>query len=77
MLTRDAVIILADGTKPAQSRLIALEPATGNIKWERPRPEASFNHTTPVLIEANGKTQMVIASSKSLQGVDPADGDGD
>jgi outer membrane protein assembly factor BamB len=74
VLTRDAVLVLADGTKPALSRLIAFDPATGNIKWERPRPEASFNHTTPVLIEVNGKQQLVIASSGALQGVDPSDG---
>ncbi len=74
MLTRDAVLVLADGTKPALSRLIAFDPATGKIKWERPRPEASFNHTTPVLIEVNGKQQLLIASSGALQGIDPADG---
>ena len=74
VLTRDALIVLADGTKPAQSRLIALDPATGNIKWERPRPEASFNHTTPVLIDVNGTTQMIVASSKALQAINPVDG---
>ncbi len=74
VLIRDAVLVLADGTKPALSRLIAFDPATGNVKWERPRPEASFNHTTPVLIQVNGKQQLLIASSGALQGVDPADG---
>jgi outer membrane protein assembly factor BamB len=74
VLTRDAVLVLADGTKPALSRLIAFDPATGSIKWERKRPEANFNHTTPVLIEVDGKPQLVIASSEAIQGVDPADG---
>jgi outer membrane protein assembly factor BamB len=74
ILTRDAVLVLADGTKPALSRLIAFDPATGNVKWERKRPDANFNHTTPLLIEVNGKPQLVIASSGAVQGVDPADG---
>jgi outer membrane protein assembly factor BamB len=74
ILARGAVIVLADGTEPALSRLIAFDLATGDVKWERRRPEASFNHTTPVLIEVNGKPQLLIASSGALQGVDPADG---
>ena len=74
VLTRDAVLVLADGTKPALSRLIAFDHETGTIKWERKRPEANFDHTTPVLIEVNGKPQLVIASSEAIQGVDPADG---
>jgi outer membrane protein assembly factor BamB len=75
ILTRDAVLVLADGTKPALSRLIAFDRASGNIKWERKRPEANFNHTTPVLIEVNGNQQLVIASSGALQGVSPINGE--
>jgi outer membrane protein assembly factor BamB len=75
VLTRDAVLVLADGTKPAISRLIAFDKVTGNVKWERKRPEANFNHTTPVPIEVDGKQQLVIASSSALQGVDPVNGE--
>jgi outer membrane protein assembly factor BamB len=57
ILTLDAVLVLADGTKPALSRLIAFDPATGNVKWERQRPDANFNHTTPVRIEVKGRPQ--------------------
>ena len=74
VLTPDAVLVLADGAKPAHSRLIALDPATGNIKWERKRPEANFNHTTPFMITVQGKSQLVVASSGAIQGLDPADG---
>lgn len=74
VLTRDAVLVLADGTRPEISRLIAFDRTTGNIKWERKRPDANFNHSTPILIEVNGKPQLVIASSGALQGVDPTDG---
>lgn len=74
-LTEDAVLVLADGVRPEISRLIAIDKATGNIKWERKRPGANFNHTTPLRIEVGGKAQLLIASSGSLQGVDPADGE--
>jgi outer membrane protein assembly factor BamB len=74
VLAGDALLVLADGTKSDQSRLIAFDPMTGSIKWERKRPEASFNHTTPVLIDAGGNLQLVIASSGLLQGLNPADG---
>lgn len=75
VLAGDAVLVLADGTKPADSRLIAFDPEKGDIKWEKKRPEANFNHTTPVLIEVNGKQQLVIAASGAVQGVDPKDGE--
>ncbi len=75
ILTRDALLVLADGTKSNISRLIALDPATGDVKWERKRPEGNFNHTTPVLVEVGGKQQLLIASSGAVQGVDPADGE--
>ena len=74
VLAGEVVLVLADGTKSDLSRLIAFDRMSGEIKWERRRPEANFNHTTPVLIEVGGKSQLVIASSGELQGVDPADG---
>ena len=75
ILTRDAVLVLADGTKSNISRLIALDPVTGDVKWERKRPEGNFNHTTPALVEVGSKPQLLIASSGALQGVNPADGE--
>jgi outer membrane protein assembly factor BamB len=74
VLYADTVLILADGTRPAISRLIAIDRETGVLKWERKRPTANFNHTTPLLAEVAGKAQLLIASSEALQGVDPRDG---
>lgn len=74
LLCRETVLILADGTQPAISRLIAVDKETGVLKWERKRPAANFNHTTPVLVEVGGKAQLLVASSGALQGVDPKDG---
>jgi outer membrane protein assembly factor BamB len=74
ILVDDVVLILADGTKPEHSRLIAFDRATGDVRWEKKRPEANFNHTTPLQIVVDGKPQLLIASSGALQGVDPKDG---
>lgn len=75
VIVGDVVVVLADGTKPAESRLIAFDPEKGDIKWEKKRPDANFNHTTPVLIEVGGKKQLVIAASGAVQGIDPKNGD--
>lgn len=74
VLTEDAVLVLADGTKPALSRLIAFDRETGKVKWEQKRPKANFSHSTPVLVTVKGKPQLLIASSGAVEGVDPANG---
>jgi outer membrane protein assembly factor BamB len=74
VLYRDAVLVLADGTQPKQSRLIAFDTKTGAIKWERARPNSSFGHSTPLLVDVNGKPQLLVSASGTVQGLDPADG---
>jgi outer membrane protein assembly factor BamB len=74
VLFGDTVLVLADGTMPKNSRLIAYDKRSGDIRWERARPTSNFNHTTPVPVEVNGKTQLLVASSSAVQGLDPADG---
>src|SRR5262245_47291177 len=74
ILYRDTVLVLADGTQPKISRLIAFDTKTGEIKWEQKRPTASFNHSTPVLVEVNGKQRLLVSASGAVQGVDPVDG---
>jgi outer membrane protein assembly factor BamB/photosystem II stability/assembly factor-like uncharacterized protein len=74
VLYRDTVLVLADGTKPSQSRLIAFDTRTGDVRWEQPRPGANFNHTTPLRIDVQGGPQLVVASSSALQGLDPGNG---
>jgi outer membrane protein assembly factor BamB len=56
------------------SRLIAFDRKTGDVKWDEKRPRQNFSHSTPVLAKIKGKTQLLVAASNALQGVDPADG---
>ncbi len=71
---QDTVLVLADGTQPKNSRLIAFQSKTGEIKWEQPRPTNSFSHSTPVLVRVQDKPQLLVSASKAVEGLDPADG---
>lgn len=68
------VLILADGIRPKDSRLIAFDAKTGDIRWQEARPTMSFSHGTPLLIDVAGKSQWVVAASNALQGLDPSNG---
>lgn len=74
VLYQDNVLVLADGTQPKHSRLIAYQRESGEIKWERERPTANFSHSTPVLVKVDDKPQLLVSASNAVQGVDPADG---
>ena len=74
LIYQNAVLVLADGTQPKHSRLIAVDRKSGDILWEQPRPKANFSHSTPVLIQVQGKPQLLVSASHAVQGIDPANG---
>jgi len=71
VLYRDTVILQCDQLDKL-SRMVAFDCNTGAVKWEQARPDVSFSHSTPVLAEVAGKTQLLSAASNALQGLDPA-----
>jgi len=73
ILYKDLLILCADQNQK-KSRIIAFDRATGAIKFEVPRPNVAFAHSTPVLADAAGKSQLLVAASNSLQGLDPESG---
>ena len=73
LLYEDTVLLQCDAVDKT-SRLVAFERKTGELKWERQRPEQRFSHSTPTLVRIKDKPQLLIAASTALQGVDPADG---
>lgn len=73
LLHGGTVILDCDQTGKTSS-IIAFDTASGEIKWEAKRPETGFAHTTPVIATIAGKPQMLVAGSKSLQGLDPSSG---
>lgn len=74
VLFGDTLLVLADGNQPKESRLIAFDKKTGDIKWEKKRPNATFSHSTPVVLDVKGKPQLIVSASGALQGLDPTDG---
>jgi outer membrane protein assembly factor BamB len=56
------------------SRLLAFGGKSGELKWEQKRPDADWTHSTPLLAEIKGKTQLLVAGADALQGLDPATG---
>ncbi|WP_254508052.1 PQQ-binding-like beta-propeller repeat protein [Anatilimnocola floriformis] len=73
ILHRGQLLVLADRNQK-KSTLTAFEPATGKMLWESKRTGA-FTHTTPVVIEAAGKSQLLVTASGELQALDPASGE--
>jgi outer membrane protein assembly factor BamB len=72
VLYRDTVLLQLDGVK--NSRLAAFDRKTGEVRWVEKRPRCGFSHSTPVLAKVGGKTQLLVAASDAVQGVDPGDG---
>lgn len=56
------------------SSLLAVDLATGRIRWETPRAEAAGSFGTPVLWRNAGEPQLVLAGTAQLRGYALADG---
>ncbi len=68
-----AVIQLGDRNN-RQATLTAYNAADGHVLWNQKRPDVAFAHSTPVIVDHQGKPLMLIASSNALQGLDPTNG---
>lgn len=57
--------------------IAALDKATGKLKWKQPRQsdaKKTFSFCTPLVIEVNGRTQIISAGSNIVSALDPRDG---
>ncbi len=69
----DKVLMLCDKNNRHAS-LTAFDAKTGEVAWEVKRPDVAFAHSTPVVAEVDGKSQILVSASNAIQGLDPADG---
>jgi outer membrane protein assembly factor BamB len=69
---RDLVIFNQDDDLSAY--LLAVDAATGEERWRTPRPDMLAGYAVPVLCEANGRIDLVVAGTGKLKGYDPATG---
>jgi outer membrane protein assembly factor BamB len=74
ILYRGQLLVLADRNEK-KSTLTAYDSKTGDVLWEKQRPDGAFDHTTPVVIDNSGQMQMLVAASGELQAIDPATGE--
>lgn len=69
----ETIVLQCDETG-GESRLIAFDRKTGDVKWEEKRPGVGFAHSTPVLATVGKELQLLLAASNAVQGADPATG---
>jgi outer membrane protein assembly factor BamB len=75
ILYKDTALFLCDLTKSSKtSNLLAFDLATGDIRYKEPRPDSDWTHSTPVLVNMAGKTQLLVADASGPQGLDPSTG---
>ena len=75
ILVDDKLVLSCDGTDV--QFIVALDRATGKIVWKTPRsvkPAKGFAFCTPLLIEVNGKRQIVSGGPDAVYAYDPQDG---
>jgi outer membrane protein assembly factor BamB len=56
------------------SFLLAVETATGKVRWRGKRGPSRIAHTTPVLHRHEGRLEILSNAGDVIQGFDPADG---
>lgn len=75
-----ADVVAKDGTgKPAESYLVAHDLQTGKERWKSARmtgapAEEGDAYTTPVLVDVDGQTQLIVMGANHLDAYDPATG---
>ncbi|MST00264.1 MAG: hypothetical protein EXS32_16655 [Opitutus sp.] len=80
VLFGDTVLLLCSMAKASDSCLIAFDKASGEEKWRAKFPDMGFAHSTPVLMDVNGKPQLLVLASgasvkaNALRSLDPATG---
>jgi len=80
ILYQDTLILLCAMAEKKDSKIIAFDKHKGEVKWEQKLPNTGFGHSTPVIVEIQGKPQMLFCASggspsaEALQSFDPADG---
>jgi outer membrane protein assembly factor BamB len=80
ILHGNTVILLCAMARSSDSCVIAFDKASGEVRWREKFPDMGFGHSTPVIIQVNGKPQMLVLASgasqkdNALRSLDPATG---
>jgi outer membrane protein assembly factor BamB len=80
VLYGDRILLSCAMANAADSRLVSFSKTDGRVVWETKLPRIGVGHTTPLLIDVQGKPQVIVVGAgagdfgESLQSFDPADG---
>lgn len=72
ILHKDLVII--NGDQDAEAYIVAYDKKTGQERWRIDRPHRTRSYCAPLIVDAGGKTQMVLAGSMTVTSYDPDTG---
>ncbi len=72
MLLPDKLIFTCDNE--TDSFIEALDPVTGDVIWHKPRKGLRSSWSTPVVLENNGSTELLVYGVSWLTALDPKDG---
>lgn len=70
---RDTIILNAD--QDGDGYLVALDQATGRERWRTARPNNTRSYCAPLIIEVNGRKQLVLSGSLCVAAYDPDTGE--
>ena len=73
--TNESLVIVVCDQQSKASTIYAFDGNSGEIRWERKRPNVTWAHSTPLLAKVGGKTQLLTATHNGPQGLDPATGE--
>ncbi len=72
VLYKDTVIL--NGDQDAVAWIVALDKSTGNERWRTDRPNRTRSYCPPLIVDADGRQQLVLTGSKCTAGYDPDTG---
>lgn len=65
--------LMGPGTATGPGFLVAIDTATGRVRWRQERtPQPGWG--TPIVIRAGGRDELIISSSRRVEAFDPATG---
>jgi outer membrane protein assembly factor BamB len=67
-------LLIVNGDQDAEAYIVALEQATGKERWRVDRPHRTRSYCAPLIVEAAGKTQMILTGSLCVTSYAPDTG---
>ncbi len=66
-------LVIVNGDHDGDSYIVALDRATGETVWKKPRPNKTRSYCVPIIREIDGRTQMILSGTLCVTSYDPHD----